>query len=211
MKKIHLKHFLFYSIILLNLIVIGHYFTKHQMASKESQSIVLGEHPPQDYNLLHLATNFFLQELSNGKFLNSEILLKTSAGDIKPLGSVVSKKTCLVLYINNQNCNVCIESELRRLKLLSDKYKLQSNIIVINRETNIRHQKVFEIEHGFEAFSIISETLDLPVESKSTPFYFVLNTDLQVLGTYLSDNEEFYSHFFESYILAFIEKSQIIN
>jgi len=104
------------------------------------------------------------------------------------LGNLLKEKSQLaVLRISDQNCSLCVETELEEIEKLQQVLP-EHRVVVLASFENKRGLKILTEglkKIGTPIFSVRFDKVHLPIEEANIPYYFVLNRDWTVSNIFI--------------------------
>ena len=124
------------------------------------------------------------------KVLNNNLLLQSTDGKFHKLNDLVGNKPKLVFRYSQLDCDVCVDSVLATLNMITGK-KILNNLIIIADFQNERDFKIYEIskKHIYPIYNIAGSHLGLSLEHKNLPFLFILSGKLRVTKLFVPFKE----------------------
>lgn len=102
-------------------------------------------------------------------------------GKAETLSKYMKSGKKLILYSGLEYCSSCVEKELKRLEIASEKIG-KENVLVLFKDISPRDAFVLKKTRNipYNIGSLQGHPIGIVAESKNLPFMFVLNTDLSV-------------------------------
>lgn len=97
------------------------------------------------------------------------------------------KKPTLIYYVSGKMCSDCIRFGVNKTKEYFGEFENNPNAILITTDVMPREKKFLYNNHCY-SYVDNSETLNLPIEATSVPFFFVMETDRKVSMFFLPDS-----------------------
>lgn len=151
-----------------NRIKFENHITEIKSQSDELKSMIL--------NNIHsesaiVSERLLIEELESKEVFTPKIL--TNSGPV------------LVLRISQNTCQVCIEQELKRMNEMSVPL-IHNRFIILASYDNLRDLKLFQKENqiNYPIYKIISDSLSIPLEKLSIPYFFVLDNSLKATNLF---------------------------
>lgn len=122
----------------------------------------------------------------NNKINNCYIDEYLDSKDSIQLSDVLDVTHKLVFFFSESNCSECVKSELQNLAKFSNIID-KENIVIISSFNNNRKRWMREVP--YKILNVRNQKLGLILESKNTPFYFLLDNKLEAMSVFIPIKE----------------------
>lgn len=136
-----------------------------------------------------LKINEQLQFQNENKQIKKDILLTYGNNNNKIMLTALlnNDNPKLVFFYSQLNCQVCVNTEIKKLKLFSEKIG-KGNIIIISSYKNKKDYLIFKKIHNLnlKIYNIgLKNTLGLPLENYNVPFLFIANSKFRTQNIFV--------------------------
>ncbi|WP_147679231.1 hypothetical protein [Algibacter pacificus] len=125
--------------------------------------------------------------LNNGKKISRHLLVKDSLHNLIPLKNTFEDKqnNMLVYRFSKRHCESCVVASLEVLKRHTDSIGV-SNILFLGNYGNNRIYNRTMFEYGLKKMKVYNaSSFNIPAEEIGYPYFFVLNSNLEVLDLFI--------------------------
>lgn len=188
-----------FILVALNLILLGSLIYFHYSYT-QSMNASLRIRKALSNNLMYQENIMKYQLYSDGRKLNSKLLLQKEKGE-KVAFSKVVKKQVLVFRYSELNCQSCVDAMLTQLQ--KNKKFNNSNTLLLAWYNNPSYLYQFKRMNrlNLNVFSI--KTTSLPPDTLNIPYFYLLDKDLKVSNVFIPEEGDTAS--VASYLI-FVEK-----
>ncbi|ACU06324.1 hypothetical protein Phep_4133 [Pedobacter heparinus DSM 2366] len=107
----------------------------------------------------------------------SNAILVDSNGKESEFRDLFGSGKRIVFYFSERNCDVCVKSELRKLKnMIARDIMIERSLLVISKYNLERSLKAFKISNKFD-FEIYNVRDDGLLNDVGSPFYFIIDKE----------------------------------
>ena len=124
---------------------------------------------------------------NNGKKISNNLLVKDSLHNLIPLKKVFddNQNNILVYRFSKMHCESCVVASLEVLKRHTDSIGA-SNILILGNYKNNRIYNRTMLEYGIKKMKVYNiSSFKIPAEEIGYPYFFVLNSNLEVLDLFI--------------------------
>lgn len=136
-------------------------------------------------NLLLLFQNMIYQYENEAVQLPDFSLKNCESLDSFPVSSLIGNETVLFFRFRETNCDLCVNKFMELLKNVSDKFPPRHFVVLCSYD-NIHECKTFIRKNNLNINIFnVKVLVDLPMEKRNDPYFFILNSDLKVQNVFI--------------------------
>jgi len=140
-----------------------------------------------------LYVKYFIKERTElpKEILNAQnIELYNELGEKVFFSDLVKDRSVLVFRFSELNCEICVEEEIKRLKVLSKSIK--NRLLFVTSYSFERYLYTFKRINNFKLpiYNIVPNKIKIPVEELNIPYYFVLDSALNIHDIFVPEKTE---------------------
>lgn len=184
MKKMPILFLVVLLLISTNVFTLSLYFTWEKRT--QNSFIKIANNCTHEVNAYRL--NFKRSIQFNGAFLEN-IALKDSLGNIEFIEDLIGRNNgkILVCRFSQNYCNSCVESAIELFRKWTASFGIKRILYLGNHRNNtILQQEI--LLYGIPAVNVYNiSSLRNPVEDVGYPYYFLLDSDMQISNVFFPD------------------------
>lgn len=137
-----------------------------------------------------LFRNLFYQYESEALHIVDFSLKDIETRDSFFVSSLIENKPILLFRFKETHCDLCVNKFMELLKKVPDDFPAQ-NLVVLCGYANVHEYRTFVRKNNLRMpIFNVREIPDLPIEKKSSPYFFVLDSEMRIKNMFIPDEDE---------------------